>query len=321
MTCKFVPCVVFAFNRPEEFERVLAALKTQDIDHLIVFVDGPRGDADVELVERCRAIASDIDWIDTELYLGERNRGLPGLADNISGVLSTYKSAVFVEDDCLPMPGFYSFMRQALRRYESEKKVFSIGGYQPIPQNRIRNGPYSVVSSPRFTCWGWTTWRDRWELMTPYLSRYWELFDGLTKVPDLAGIDLAPMARACAEGRLESWAVRVAVSALWLGYVHLLPTRGLVQNIGLRAGTHGGSRQSSRRRHNRNVHKHSLERIVWLRDVELNNDYARELQRFVDGGFSLVSWIKRRLRHWPWLMRLWKALRREQTRLLRSRRK
>lgn len=50
------PCVLAAFNRPDKLDHVLGALRDQDIDHLIVFVDGPRDEADVELVERCRAI-------------------------------------------------------------------------------------------------------------------------------------------------------------------------------------------------------------------------------------------------------------------------
>ena len=89
-----------------------------------------------------------------------------------------------MEDDCLPMPGFYSFMRQALTCYESEKRVFSIGGYQPIPQEYFKGYPYSLVSTARFTCWGWATWQDRWELIRPYLAGYGELFDDLKYVPD-----------------------------------------------------------------------------------------------------------------------------------------
>jgi GT2 family glycosyltransferase len=143
-----VPCVVFAFNRPDTLERVLAALRGQDIDRLIVFVDGPRNDADVELVEGSRAIAKAVDWVDRELHFGDQNRGLPGLSDNVSTVMSVYESAICVEDDCLPMPGFYSFMRRALSHYEPEKKVFSIGGYQYIPHKYFKEYPYSLVSCP-----------------------------------------------------------------------------------------------------------------------------------------------------------------------------
>jgi len=278
-----VPCVVFAFNRPDKLQRVLSALRTQDIDRLIVFVDGPRDDVDVDLVEQCRAIARGVDWVDKELHFGEQNRGLPGLSDTVSTVMNVYKAAVFVEDDCLPMPGFYSFMRRALSHYEPEKKVLSIGGYQPIPQEYFKNYPYSLVSCARFLCWGWATWQDRWELITPYLSRYWELFDGLTNVPDVAGHDLAGMARACAEGRSKTWDVQVAISMLWLEKVQLLPTRGLVRNIGVGSGTHGGGGRRAQRRQHRNVYEHSLEEIVWLENVEMNGDYAERLKQFVKG--------------------------------------
>lgn len=279
-----VPCVVFAFNRPGRLQRILSALKTQDIERLIVFVDGPRGDPDVELVERCRAIAKGVEWVDKELYFGEQNRGLPGLSDNIGTVLKAYRSAVFVEDDCLPMPGFCSFMRRALSQYEPEKRVFSIGGYQPIPRKHFRDYPYSLVSCARFTCWGWATWRDRWELIVPYLPTYAELFDGLTSVPDVAGRDLARMARACAQGSLETWDVQVAISTLSLGHVHLLPTRGLVRNIGLGTGTHGGGRRSGQRRHKRNLWKQPIDDVVWLENVQPNTAYAARLKQFIAGG-------------------------------------
>lgn len=314
------PVVLFAFNRPDKLERVLAALRTQDIDHLIVFVDGPRDDADVELVERCRAIAREVDWVDKELHIGEQNRGLPGLSDNVSTVLKVYKAAVFVEDDCLPMPGFYSFMQQALSYYEPEKQVFSIGGYQLIQKEYFKNYTYSLVSSARFTCWGWATWQDRWELIAPYLSRYWELFDNLTNVPDVAGHDLGDMARACTDGTLETWDVQVAISMLWLEQVQLLPTRGLVRNIGGDTGVHGVSTRSRQWiMHNQNVYEHLLENIVWLENVKLNSDYAEKLKQFVRDISQLPihhtpsQKLRYELRKVPFLVGFWRLLRRTKT--------
>lgn len=281
ISSSLVPCVILAYNRPDKLERVLSALKTQNIECLIVFVDGPRDDADVELVEQCRVIARSIDWVDKELHFGEQNCGLPGLSDNIGQVMDRYQSAVFVEDDCLPLPGFYSFMRQALFHYQAEKKVFSIGGYQPIRQKYFRDYPYSLVSTARFLCWGWATWQDRWQLITPYLSKYWELFDGLKNVPDVAGDDLAVMARACSQGKLETWDVQVCISTLWLKKVHLLPTRGLIRNIGLDSGVHG--RGNSSHVHNVNLCNEDLsDSIVWLNEVEPDNYYIKKMKQSVN---------------------------------------
>ncbi len=275
------PCVVFAFNRPDKLQSVFSALKTQDIKCLIVFVDGPRDDADVNLVKKCITIARNVDWVDKELHFSEHNRGLPGLSDNIGQVMNRYQSAVFLEDDCLPMPEFYSFMRQALFYYQTEKKVFSIGGYQPIRQKYFRNYPYSLVSTARFLCWGWATWQDRWQVISAYLSRYWELFDDLKNVPDVAGNDLAVMARACSQGKLETWAVQVAISTLWLKKVHLLPTRGLIRNIGLESGVHG--RPGSSHIYNMNLDNEDLsENIVWLDKVEPSSHYIKKIKQFVN---------------------------------------
>lgn len=58
-------------------------LKTQDIERLIVFVDGLREDVDVELVERRRASTSGVDWVDKELHLGGQNREFSSLNDNV----------------------------------------------------------------------------------------------------------------------------------------------------------------------------------------------------------------------------------------------
>ena len=137
------------------------------------------------------------------------------------------------------------------------------------------------MSTWRFTCWGWATWQDRWQLITPYLSRYWELFDGLKNVPDVAGDDLAVMARACSQGKLETWDIQVAISTLWLEKVHLLPTRGLIRNIGLESGVHGGRDSSDV--HNVNLYNEDLpESIVWLDEVEPGSYYIKKMKQFVN---------------------------------------
>jgi len=284
-----VPCVVFAFNRPEKLVRVLTALQQQNIDSLVVFVDGPRHDADVPSVRLCKAIAEHVDWTNTELHFGEQNQGLPGLADNITLVLNEYPSAVFLEDDCLPMPGFYSFMHQALAHYKSFKEVFSIGGYQPISQAFFENYQYSLVSCARFMCWGWATWKHQWESIASYRSSISELFDGLRNVPDVAGSDMGNAARGCVRGEgPKTWAVQVAVAALWLRKVHLLPTRGLVRNIGFDGSGVHDTRYYARL-NNQNVSEKGLEKIVWLENVELNEEYIGRFKEYIKAMFEESS--------------------------------
>lgn len=289
-----IPCVVFAYNRPARMRRVLRALRRQAIGPLVIFVDGARDENDLAAVERCRALARSVDWTEADVRPRETNRGLDGLSGNVTEILREYESAVFVEDDCLPMPGFYSFVRSALCHYAGSKEVFSVGGYQAIDRRRLQHSGSDLVSSPRFTCWGWGTWRDRWEEMAPHLAAFPDLYHGLAQVPDTAGADLPDMARACAAGTLESWDVKVAIAALYLKKVHLLPTRGLIRNIGLCQGHHG-SRQMRRaaRRHNRNVDLRRHERTRWLEDLVPDQDYLRALEDFISAVSDAATGAQR----------------------------
>lgn len=280
-----LPCVVFAFNRPDKLRRVLDALRPQGIKRLVIFVDGPRKPEELAQVEACRELARKVDWSNTALHLWEENRGLGGLVDNISLVFETYPQAVFVEDDCLPSPGFYEFMRQALEVYSGAAKVFSIGAYQPLSLSYFENDRRAVVSGARFTCWGWGTWSDRWQALRPDIDHFADLYDGLEHVPEIAGADLQGMARAVAAKKIgESWAVKVAISSMHRRWVHLLATRGLVRNIGLdRSGIHGGLTNilSGWRLLNQNVVERLPDGLEWPEAVDLDCDYAADSAAFI----------------------------------------
>jgi len=183
------------------------------------------------------------------------------------------------------MPGYCQFMRQALERYLDLVEVFSIGAYQPLTKRAFQENPHSLISSARFNCWGWATWRDRWQKLVPEVRVYAELFDELRNVPEIAGPDLPRVARAMASGAMpESWDTKVAIACLNQGLVHLEATRGLVRNIGLdRSGVHGSFRGIFRDWivHNWNVGKEMPPDLVWLNNVEVNQEYMHRLQMFV----------------------------------------
>jgi hypothetical protein len=279
-----IPVVVFAFNRPRKLKRILEALRPQHIDRLVVFIDGPRHSGDLLQVRACQSLARGVDWTQLETYFWEDNRGLKGLIDNISLVMEAFSWAIFVEDDCLPMPGYYSFMCRALERYRECSRVFSIGGYQPLAKGVLKNYPYSLISSPRFNCWGWASWSDRWQSILTDVNVFAKLFDYLQHIPEIAGTDLPFTARAMAAGKTpESWDIKVAVACLNQHLVNLQATSGLVRNIGLdRSGVHGSFRGTIRDWivHNRNVVHHMPPKLLWLEDFQYNEMYITRLREF-----------------------------------------
>ena len=70
---------------------------------------------------------------------------------------------------------------------------------------------------------------------------------------------------------------------LWLEKVQLLPTKGLVRNIGHDdSGVHKGAPKCAKKAHNRNVYEQLLKNIVWLENIEPDRDYTKNLQQFIE---------------------------------------
>ncbi|OGO37443.1 MAG: hypothetical protein A2W35_16295 [Chloroflexi bacterium RBG_16_57_11] len=286
------PVVLFAFNRPDKLRRVLAALKAESLPRLVVYVDGPRGEEDRPAVLACQALAEGVNWAETELHFDTQNRGSWTQAHMVSKVMQRYSTAIFLEDDCLPVPGFYTFMRRALENYAPERRVFSIGGYQHLPPEFFHDYPYSLVSGARFIGWGWATWRDRWEEVWPFFEDYQSLFDHLTRMPEVTGRDVPIAVRQMVAGRTEhNWDMRLTLATVWLKKVHLLPVKGLVRTIGLDfSGVHGSLTNLLRARllHNRNIAPRAPMEIDWLEDISPNCEYIAGLRDFVSHAQTIT---------------------------------
>lgn len=284
---KKVPCVLFPYNRPDTFAQVVSALKTQNVDHILVFVDGPKDDKAVRLVDECKRIVKGIDWAGIDYVFKDKNEGPDGFLNNISTVFQSYASAVFLEEDCLPMPSFYSVMKKALRYYKEDERVFSIGSYQLIRNRYFESYPYSFVSSLRFTCWGCAMWRDRWNLISPFFYENPADLRQCMNIPDIAGDDLASFARSVSMNGKRSWEAlswdtKIAILALHFKKVHLLTAKGLVKNIGLDTGIHGGSDRTNHMIHNRNLYDKKAMDIAWLKDTKPDDEYNIRLKTSVD---------------------------------------
>ncbi len=256
------PVVVFGFNRAERLRQALAALEPQRPGRLIVVVDGPRDDADRPAVEACRRLARGIDWAHKATVLHESNRGCAGVPGDIDRIFDEHEAAIFVEDDCLPMPGFLDFMRQGLERYRGEPRVFSLCGYQILPRSRFRGYPYRAAGASQFRCWGWATTRDRWQAARRLFPGFGDLFNGLADFPDSEDPGLATLAREAAAGQVDYWDIMLSAICLHQGWINLVPTRGLVRNTGI--GGQGAHRVLTPPGiHNRNVGRRPAEPLDW----------------------------------------------------------
>ena len=235
---RLAPVAVFAFNRPNHTRACLTALAdsalAQESD-LFVFIDGPRSEAVAvatrevhELVAAMRDRFANLTIIDRECNLGLA----ASIVDGVTRLVNDRGRVIAVEDDLIVAPLFLQYMNSFLDILADEPRVGSIHGYC-YPGLLIKDPYYYVRGGD---CWGWATWKDRWDLFEPDGRR---LLKALIRDRHLFEFTLgfaAPYCRLlCAQilGKNNSWAIRWHASLFLHNRLTLYPTTSLVQNIGL----------------------------------------------------------------------------------------
>ena len=230
---------VFGYCRPQHLIRTLRALQFQRRNlplPLYLFLDGPRGLDDLSAVQDCRNVANHFkSSYGCHLMISESNQGLyRSLTSGVSEVLKTYSQVIVLEDDILASPYFLEFMLDGLGCYEHDKRVASIHGYTPpvaadLPATFFLRGA---------DCWGWATWRDRWDLFRADAeSMVAEIRErGLAHEFDLNGhVQNLKLLDDRSQGRSKSWAICWHASCYLADRYTLHPGKSLVRNIGLDA--------------------------------------------------------------------------------------
>lgn len=237
-----VPIVLFVYNRPEKTRQIISAIYNQTIQpaRLIVFADAAKNADDEASVFAVREIINSINWVDKQVIVRNNNLGCAAnIVQGLNEVFAYNNQAIILEDDTLPSPHFYASLCKLLDRYSSENKVFSVGGYPSIKFNALKEYPYDVIFSKRFSCWGWGTWDDRWNRISRNLLSFRNPFENYGSIPNDAGFDLPIMAKSACDRPGFYWDIPIAITCLKLGFLHALTRYYLINNIGLDSGTHG----------------------------------------------------------------------------------
>lgn len=206
------PVILIGFNRDTHFERTLNALSS-NVDanktRLYCFIDGAKSKEDFIKQQRMVNIANQYTNLFANVKIIVRENNI-GLANNITSavteILSKYGKIIVLEDDIVTSKLFLKYMNDALNFYENEEKVWHISAYNEInDQNRK-----SDIFLWRFmNCWGWGTWRNRWE---HYEKDPVALINDFSR-NDVREFDLNDSGLfweqviANAEGRINTWAI------------------------------------------------------------------------------------------------------------------
>lgn len=237
---EYAPIALFAFDRPYHTEQTLEALsrnKLADKSSLFVFLDGPKKNASEEQINRIQSVyklfQKKYSFKEIQIVKRSSNKGLAdSIVEGVTEVVNRFGKVIVLEDDIVTSPGFLNYMNSALDMYENEKQVMQVSGY--IYPNKLQkeNGTSFLKI---MSCWGWATWKDRWEHYEHDAEKHVSLIDSKQKIKkfDIEGdAYFSEQLSKNSKGDLYTWAVRWYASWFGKGGTCLYPHKSLVKNIG-----------------------------------------------------------------------------------------
>lgn len=238
---------LFAFNRPDLLQQTLRALSTNDLADaasLTIFCDGPRHEKDEPGTRAVRALAkkaqnfASLEVVEHPQNMGCANSVINGLTE----MFRLHERLIVIEDDIVTSPYTIRFLSESLARYADNEKVFNIAAWSPphIIRQLSNSYSYDVYAIPRFNCWGWASWRDRFQDIDWEVKDYqtFKVSPQLRKAFNSGGEDLSPMLDMQMAGKINSWAIRADYARFKKNMFGINPIRSYTLNIGMGSGTH-----------------------------------------------------------------------------------
>lgn len=240
------PIVLFVFARPEHTRRTLESLAANPLaeqSDLIIYADAARNPEEEAKVNEVRTLVRNISCFrSVSIIERETNYGLArNIIEGVTAVCNEYGRVIVLEDDIVTSPYFLTFMNNALDKYAGEKKVWHISGWNyPI----TKEGLDDIFFWKIMDCWGWATWKDRWDFYERNIDIILKKFDNsMIKEFDLdnSGLFWSQIIDN-KNSIIETWAIFWYASIFFNNGLCLNPTVSYVDNIGLDgSGVHCGN--------------------------------------------------------------------------------
>ncbi len=238
------PVALFCYNRPDHLRITLRALSenvgAKDTP-LYVFCDGPKTPEDHHSVSVVRQLVMDFHdaFARVERIDHENNIGLArSIIQGVTHVLKQHETVIVFEDDLRSHPNSLAYFNSCLEAFHYNMGVFSISGYS-FPQSLFAlpaNYPYDAYWSARMQCWGWATWRDRWNKASFDIPEYDAFMAdpyAISAYKFWIGQDSFGTLERCMRHHLDVWACRWVYAHFKNHALCLCPKRSYIDNIGL----------------------------------------------------------------------------------------
>ncbi len=240
----FAPIVLFVYNRPYHTRKTVESLQLNELSansELFIYCDAAKNDDTQENVDEVRSYVASIDGFKKiTIIQRDKNLGLdPSVIGGVTSVVNTYGKVIVLEDDLVTSPYFLKYMNDALEFYKNEKKVWHISGWNyPI----MPEGLDDVFLWRVMNCWGWGTWKDRWQHYEQDINKSIKSFSKEDIITfNVKYGDFWKQVETNVKKRDFNWDIRWYATIFKKNGLCLNPTQTFVENIGLDgSGIHCG---------------------------------------------------------------------------------
>ena len=235
--------IVFAYNRSRHLQAVLNGLQgNEGVKHLYIFHDGLKCEEHRDEWLKTRNVIENITWCEKTVYYAECNKGLANsIVEGVTAVLKENDTVIVLEDDCVPAPGFITFMKECFEKYKCNDNIYCISGYgYPLD---FPDDESDIYLCGRISSWGWGTWKERWDMYSQDYTLLQRINADEEKSKNMAlwGSDLEAMLVDRVKGVNNSWAVFWALHAIENNGMTVYPYESFIENIGTDgSGVHCG---------------------------------------------------------------------------------
>ncbi|MEA5026329.1 hypothetical protein SDC9_102703 [bioreactor metagenome] len=282
----FAPLVLFVYNRLEHTKKTILALSQNTIAKktcLYIYSDAAKNPDSEAKVNRVREYihSREIEesFMSVTIIEAQQNKGLANsIIEGVSSIISKYKRVIVIEDDNISSKDFLQFMNDCLNKYETNTKIWSIGGFSCVdkfPADYVDD----VYIVGRTCSYAWATWENRWNKVDWSVQNYRTSFRfNLPKriLFNKFGNDRSNMLDLQMHSRVNSWAIRFCYAEFEYRMYTVYPKVSRISNIGHDgSGTHF-NRKTSEDDERFNIPLSSINNSYVLPNtIEINDDVCR----------------------------------------------
>ncbi len=239
------PILFLIFNRLDTTAKVFEVIKKIKPTKLFLASDGPRNEAERDLVKKVRlTVESGVNWpCEVKILYREKNLGCKkAVSQAIDWFFSQVEEGIILEDDCLPNQSFFRFVQELLAVYRDDNRIMQISGSNFQMGNK--RGEASYYFSVFNHIWGWATWRRAWLMFDLNMNKFpnFKSNNSINQIFNSKSERLywLNIMEEMYDNKINTWDYAWTFACWQNNGLTCLPNRNLVTNIGFNAqATHG----------------------------------------------------------------------------------